>query len=199
MPTGYTAKLAEGEQTFQEFALTCARAFGACIEMRDEPFDAPIPDSFEPSDYALKSLQEANTKLQRLYDMNPQERELYGAKKKAETLQDYQDSLTESQARDARYSAMQEQVNNWTPPTPEHENMKKFMLEQLETSKDDMEIYYTKAIALAESKAPMEFFDDAYASAMRSVKWRGEEVGKEEERARSRTEWVRALRKSLED
>lgn len=37
MPTGYTSKLYEGEeQTFEEFLLTCARAFSH-IELRDNP------------------------------------------------------------------------------------------------------------------------------------------------------------------
>jgi len=44
MPTGYTAEIYEGEKevTFEKFALTCARAFGACITIRDEPMSASI-------------------------------------------------------------------------------------------------------------------------------------------------------------
>jgi len=39
MPTGYTAKLCEGEQSFGEFALGCARAFGACVMQREDSMD----------------------------------------------------------------------------------------------------------------------------------------------------------------
>ena len=62
MPTGYTATLMEKGQTFQEFIMGCARAFGALIEMRDSPNDAPIPDKFEPSDYHAKRLIESREK-----------------------------------------------------------------------------------------------------------------------------------------
>jgi hypothetical protein len=47
MPTGYTAPIADG-MTFEQFALGCARAFGALVTMRDEPSDAPIPERLEP-------------------------------------------------------------------------------------------------------------------------------------------------------
>jgi len=60
MPTGYTYPVVEGKITeFSDFALSCARAFGALITMRDDPHDTPIPETFEPSDYNAKKLAEA--------------------------------------------------------------------------------------------------------------------------------------------
>jgi len=48
MPTGYTAGVQDGKITeFSDFALNCARAFGALITMRDDPQDTPIPEKFE--------------------------------------------------------------------------------------------------------------------------------------------------------
>jgi hypothetical protein len=35
MPTGYTDKIKDGI-SFEEFVLSCARQFGACISMRDD-------------------------------------------------------------------------------------------------------------------------------------------------------------------
>lgn len=64
MPTGYTAKLHNGEeQTFPEFVMSCARAFGALITMRDDPADAEIPDEFKPSDYHVRELEKARERL----------------------------------------------------------------------------------------------------------------------------------------
>ena len=62
MPTGYTAKIADG-QTFEEFILSCARAFGALVEMRDEPADAPIPEEFKPSAYHTTQIGVARAKM----------------------------------------------------------------------------------------------------------------------------------------
>lgn len=50
MPTGYTYPVCEGKITeFPDFALSCARAFGALISMREEPMDAPLPDEIAAS------------------------------------------------------------------------------------------------------------------------------------------------------
>ena len=72
MPTGYTAAIADGV-TFEQFALNCARAFGALIDMRDEPSDAPIPERFEPSNYHEKKIAEINDELVRLKEMSQDE------------------------------------------------------------------------------------------------------------------------------
>ena len=43
MATGYTYPVVEGKITeFSEFALGCARAFGAFMHMRDDNSDAPL-------------------------------------------------------------------------------------------------------------------------------------------------------------
>ncbi len=78
MPTGYTAILMEKGQTFQEFIMGCARAFGALIEMRDSPNDAPIPDKFEPSDYHAKRIIELREKLAKFKLMTDAEKESFG-------------------------------------------------------------------------------------------------------------------------
>ena len=45
MPSGYTEGVASGKVTeFKEYALLCARAFGACISLRDEPLSLEIPE-----------------------------------------------------------------------------------------------------------------------------------------------------------
>lgn len=69
MPTGYTAAIADGI-SFTNYAMGCARAFGALIEMRDEPSDAPIPEEFKPSTYHLEELQKAQKKLHNLCKMS---------------------------------------------------------------------------------------------------------------------------------
>lgn len=64
MPTGYTAPIYEGKQiTFPEFAMQCARAFGALIDMRDDPMDSPIPDAFVPDTYHARELVKAREQL----------------------------------------------------------------------------------------------------------------------------------------
>ena len=68
MPTGYTAMLTEEKEiTFEDFALKCARAFGALIEMRDESLDAKIPEEFKVTEYHTVELNRAIEKLNDVY------------------------------------------------------------------------------------------------------------------------------------
>ena len=49
MPTGYTCHIEDGTvTTLRQYALTCARAFGACASMRDEPLTVLPPSKVEP-------------------------------------------------------------------------------------------------------------------------------------------------------
>ena len=87
MPTGYTLDLYDVKDiTFEEFALRCARAFGALISMRDEPIDAPIPERFEPSDYHLKELEKAKKRLKEVKKWNEETAE-------QEAVRAYQEAL----------------------------------------------------------------------------------------------------------
>jgi hypothetical protein len=70
VPTGYTATLNHGEQTFPDFALHCARAFGALVSLRDESSDTPIPEVIEPSPYELEYLEKTRVKLFELTELS---------------------------------------------------------------------------------------------------------------------------------
>jgi hypothetical protein len=72
MPTGYTAPIADG-MTFEQYALGCARAFGALVTMRDEPSDAPIPEKLEPDTYYQRSLEASQLELDRVMSLTAAE------------------------------------------------------------------------------------------------------------------------------
>jgi hypothetical protein len=61
--TGYVHHMVEKNQTFPQFAMSCARAFGALVEMRDEGMDAKIPDEIKPEPYHKKAAAEARKEL----------------------------------------------------------------------------------------------------------------------------------------
>lgn len=133
MPTGFTAFLENEDMTFPEFAWLCARAMGALVLMRDEALDAPIPKKFFPDDYHEKELSKAKQELSEL-ESSP-----WKSESKAENL--YYAALCEYRKRAERnerqrrlYERMMLLVENWNPPTPEHEGLKKFMLDQLNSS-----------------------------------------------------------------
>lgn len=196
MPTGYTHAVQDGKITeFKDFAMVCARAMGACIMMRDDPSDAEIPAEFKPSTYNADRLVEARDELARLHGMTIDQRDA-AARKHYEAEKASWDKYEAGKVTSrARYQAMIEQVKSWTPPTPDHDGMKTFMLEQLTQSIDfDCGPSYGKPPIQMKRE---DWFAQAVAKAEKDIAYHTEENAKEVERSRKRTEWVAALRRSL--
>ena len=75
MPTGYTAELMEKGQDFPTFVLCCARAFGACIELRDDahgPAPRKIPRS--KNSYHTDALKRALAEREKFAGMSKKEK-----------------------------------------------------------------------------------------------------------------------------
>jgi hypothetical protein len=194
MPTGYTAPIYEGKDiTFPEFAMQCARAFGALITMRDDPADAPIPDEFTPAPYYQQNLDRARTRLAELEGWTDEQ---WAAK----AQRDYEESIRSAAAANARniamrerYEAMLAQVEAWEPPTPDHEELKQFMASQI---RDSIE-HDCYAVDAPEQMSAEDYKARQVADARRDVSYYERAAAEEAERARGRTEWLRALRASL--
>lgn len=197
MPTGYTAKLHNGEeQTFPEFVMSCARAFGALITMRDDPADAEIPDEFKPSDYHVRELEKARERLSEVEGWTFDQVSSAAEEDFQKRLRYWRELCTTKAARQARYAAMLRQVGQWTPPTEEHVELKKFMLDQLQTS-IDFDCNYALKQAVPEHVSPELYRQQRIEKAQRDIAYHEKEQAGEAERARNRTAWVRALRSSL--
>lgn len=196
MPTGYTEKLMSEGQSLPDFVMLCARAFGACILMRDDPLDAPIPEKFEPSDYHLKARAEAEAEVKRLEAMSRDEQQAFGEKKKQESIDYYREALAKNIRENQRLDAMRVEVENWQPPSKEYTNFKDFMLNQLDISKNNCR-YYQDELDLAAHGIPFVVYAKALAEAKRKVSYHAEEHQKEVERSAGRTKWIQDLRASL--
>lgn len=199
MPTGYTTAIIDG-CTFEEFALGAARAFWALVTMRDEPQSAEIPEKFEPSPYYKNALKQAEEDLEDLLALDDYE----CADKAYEEYINAIDSRSRSWQRHKnyrrKYELMRAQVERWEPPTPSHVDLKRFMLEQIDSSiKFDCWDWETFNKYCPEPVC------------MRGIEWREHRKAllesrivkclksyqAELERITSRTEWVRQLRDSL--
>lgn len=195
MPTGYTAKLMESGETFESFAMHCARAFGALVMMRDDSMDAPIP-VFEPSPYYTKSLAEHKEKHAILESMNSKQRLEYGEAEKAARVRMLEEWLRKDTEQNGRLIKMRDIVKAWTPPTTDHQGLKDFMLEQIGTSMNDLE-YINKEITQAKAKTPILYFHDALDAELRGIEYSTQHLKEEIERTNGRNEWVQKLRESL--
>lgn len=196
MPTGYTADIKDGI-SFKTFALNCARAFGACVTLRDEPGGGEsIPDEFTASSYHVEAVAKARDELASLDAATPDllERCAANAYDAAETARVVH--LGELEAQRTAYEAMLAEVRAWTPPTPDHTGLREFMESQITQSIDfDCdESYYNKPTPRVTGS---EWAATRRACLQRDIAYHEKEHAAEVERAAARTRWVQALRQAL--
>ena len=196
MPTGYTADIKDGID-FKTYAMNCARAFGACVMLRDEPGGGDrIPEAFEPSDYHLKAVEKARGELAALEAMTPAELERAAARAWDDAETSRLMRLEGYRKQRKAYEAMLAKVNAWAPPTPDHAGLHEFMRTQIEQSIDfDCNESYC-------STPTVRLTGEAWAAAERErcrsdVRYHEEEHAGEVSCTATRTEWVRALRAAL--
>ncbi len=195
MPTGYTADLMEKGQTFSEFVMLCSRNFGALIAMRDEPMNAEIPE-FKPDSYYRESLEEAREELEEYLSLTADQRLALAARLKSEKLASLRETIRTDQEQNARLEEMRSQVLLWNPPTPDHQGLKRFMLEQLDTSVHNLD-YWREKLKQIDDTPSFTFLDNREKDLRRSLFYCETALEEEIERVASRNAWVKALRESL--
>lgn len=194
MPTAYTADISKGI-TFKEYALLCARNFGATITMRDEPLDSEIPE-FQPSDYYVKRISEIKKEIDTLENLTKDDLKILVDKDCAVKFERINQVNLSKDILKNQYENMLSQVRLWQPPTPEHINLKEFMITQIENTIDfDCNFY--------ENPNNVEREDDTVwlkgklNELYKSITYHKLEHEKEVERTNNRNKWVKALRDSL--
>ena len=194
MPTGYTAGIEEGKITSgAEFLMLCARGFGACIDMRDEPLSKPIPDKFQPNGYYAESLLRAQRKLAEYKAMTPTE---IHEQNEAE----YQKRVEQEKARQkkyeemfARYQSVRDEVERWVPPTADHDGLKKFALEQIDMCMPDFRPRQENIERISDD----EWITQRIDMYSRDIPYYEERIEEERKNYESKNKWIRDLRKSL--
>lgn len=194
MPTGYTYPVVDGKITeFPDFAISCARAFGALISMREEPMDAPVPEEFAPNtDYYDKRIAAGKARLGELLVMTSAEAAAAALAEHEKAIADRDRYLADKDIEASRVNSMLAKVRAWEPPSPDHAEMKKFMVDQL-------------SISLPGDYVP------TIPDLVDGATWRSAQISeldkqiirdqserdKEIERAAGRSEWLKKLRASL--
>lgn len=196
MTTGYTAKLADEGQSFEDFVLGCARAFGPCISMREDSLDTPIPEVFERSIHHTEELNKALKLQKELADMTAQQQLEHGAKQHAKESERLNEWYRETLESNERLDDMESLVTQWTPPSKDHRELKKFMLQQIGVSKRD-DSYVRDEITKHEAMQPIDYYKDACAEADRNVAYHQDHNSKEAENTEFSNRWVQQLRESL--
>jgi hypothetical protein len=194
MPTGYTSIIEDGNPTFKEYALRCARAFGAFVHMREEPLNAPLRLRDEPDGHYEKKLSEAKARLAKLSKLEPKDVQKDCAKTNAQRKKDWAESEEKRIATMAKYDTMATKVMAYQPPTPDHNHFKEFMLDQIRLST----AYMNEPRPFPEMLTPKQHLDSQINSAKWDVEYYSKQVKEERERESGRNDWAKKLMESLE-
>lgn len=194
MPTGYTQAIINGAD-FKQFALLCARAFGATVLMRDEPMDAEIPEQFEPSTWHQERANEETARLHWLNTMSMEEAEDAAEDAYLTAMARYRQRIQEAEDTYRQYDTVLKAVLAWEPPSPDHIKLKEFMAEQITDAMDfDCDTDFIE-------QPPVQNGEEWRQKELNQAAWRidyhREEQAKEEQRTATNNEWLRLLRESL--
>lgn len=196
MPSAYTSEIGKGI-SFKEFIFTCARAFGALIDLRDEPLGSNLPDKIEPSSYHHNKLKELKLELIKYNKMTLKEAKILFDKEKEQKEVQLKNYIKEQKLLKKKYESMLKEVHKWIPPTSEHKGLKKFMIEQITGSIDfDCKIYSN--IYKMESKNPKEWLHNKIQNILEDQVYHENNHKEEVERTNGRIKWIQALKKSVE-
>lgn len=196
MPSGYTCGVQEGTITnFRDYALQCARAFGACIMLRDEPMSNDIPE-FVPSDYHAKRQAEQQAELAAIEAMSIVEVQA-ACEREYQSEVDYRvKRLAEIATQRQRYESMLGAARAFQPPTPEHVELKEFMIKQLKESiKWDCDSSYYDDPPVKKDAA--EWMKERRGQLKAEIARCEKEYREEVERTHGRNKWVQDLKRAL--
>lgn len=192
MPTGYTEDIYNGKNiTFEQFALKCARAFGACAHQRDEDMNKP-PTLRKPD---IEYYEEALKKAKEFKKPTKAEYDLYISKEKI----DLENRIEQGKKLAIDYTAMMKLVKNWNPPTKEHDKFKQFMLEQLDSSLkfDCHPEHHELELAKLKRYTYQLYCKTLKYNATRDIRYYKEQIAKEKAGAKKTNKWLTELFKSL--
>lgn len=193
MPTGYTAMLIKQENvSFARFALQCARGFGACLLQRDDDFN-DLPDPYQKvANYYSRALKETKELLGHVRTLEGQALINYVQAKDEQRYQSSLNSFESMVNENARYALMKREVMAWIPPTHEHEGLKNFMLQQLETS-----TWKNLTAPVRQNTDPETWKKEEIQRLEQKIVYYENQIQEEEARVAGRNKWIRDLYTSL--
>jgi hypothetical protein len=197
MPSGYTSDIYEGKEVSgKEFIIRCARAFGACIMMRDDSLDTPIPEEFKPDTYHLDKIEEAKNDLARYQKIHNEEIQKIIDDDYVKRVEENKKYLQDTLDLKKRYEKVLSEVEKWIPPTPEHDNLKNYAIEQLASSIqwDCHTEHYTQELTKMSVEEWKKF---KIESCIKDIKYHTEKYEEEVKRVNERNKWIKDLRDSL--
>ena len=199
MPTGYTSEIEKGI-SFNEYAMNCAKAFAACITMKDAPHDEEIPEDFKVSDYHQKSINETTEELYELDHHTSAGIVKLTNKEYEDKIEHNKNGIKKALELKEKYESMWAKVYAWTPPSPDHVKYKEFMLDQLTQSIEwDCNIDYYNDINITRRTDTANWLAEKKQALKERIVYSAKKLKEEQSRVNGRNIWMKQLRNSLEE
>lgn len=201
MPTGYTASIKNGI-SFENFTLSCARAFGACINLKDES-GSVLPTieniQFKNDNYHQEKISEAESELLFFQNMSEDEWREDFAKYVHSDREYCKNQITEKNELREKYLDMFSKVNGWTPPSSEHFEFKNFMRTQIKDSiKYDTDTsYYESRLENLKELTLSEYKKQTITGIQDSIDYHRKDLNEDTIRNNNRVQWFQQLLNSL--
>lgn len=201
MPTGYTSDLYDGKRdiTMREFVLTCARAFGACLDIRDDVLSSDIP-AFVSSTYHKERFDETQINLHKYSTMSLEEADRQMEEEKEKNIAECLDYIDRKNKLEERYNNMIYQLRKWDAASDFIE-LKKFAIDQCTTAKEfdcSLTFSYEELKRLkSDTTTPEMWISNKLEKCIKDMKYYAEEQDKEYKRVERNNNWVKKLKESL--
>ena len=193
MPTGYTAIIEDGDGcTFEQYLWRCVRAMGATIMMRDDSLDVPVTDEriAGMSTYYQDELKKEHAKLAELLLTTPEQADALMEAEYLAARKQREQSIDRSAEVARRYSAMRRAAQAWEPPTPKHEGLREFMLQQIAESTK----YGPYSPPEPVRQTGKEWLAEQIGYLQQRIQRHEKDARDEQERTRECIAWVQAVR-----
>jgi hypothetical protein len=203
MPTGYTASIHDGEPvTGKQFILACARNFGAFIHLRDERMDAELtlPSAPDNSFYE-KNLAEAKHQLKMAEAMTVEEAQKMAEESYNGSILHMKKVIADKKVISERYNKVLVEVEAWTPPTDEHQNLKDFAINQLKLSmnSDCGMDYWEEQLKTLKKSTGEEFREERIKYMQREVTYYERSLQERLESHQGKIEWIETLFEAVKE
>lgn len=154
MANSYTALIEEKpDVTLREFTLRCARASSVFVMQRDDSITDPPTEKHEPNPYYRDHMEQEQADLFGMEQLT----DAQWADRRGEAYRSSVDgrlqSIADLNMLTGRYSRVEAQVEAWEVPSPDHEPLKKFMLEQvryeIKSNREMLEYYASEPVLVS--------------------------------------------------
>jgi hypothetical protein len=167
--------------------------------MRDEPLDAPIPESFKPAPFYQDKIKAIESEYEKLQKLSSDEINQMIEKEFVKRRDSLDKQLAERKAMKHRYESMLEEAKTWEPPTSDHSGLKDFMVKQLTESIEydcDLE-WVEKDLKELVFLSEREWMSSKIKSLNKDLAYYRKAYAEEVERVSNRNLWITELRDSF--